>query len=193
MIRTIKQGAIVVYDCEWTSWPGAQDSNWSLPWQHKEIIQIGAVKLDVGDGFREIDSFERFVRPERNPELSDYIIELTGITQNQIDQHGVSFPMALADFTRFLSDVEMVLSYGGDGNVIEQNCALTGIPKPSIFLKEHNVRRTLQELGFVTRTTVSSSLPAHLGLEHFEHPHNALGDARAVAASIRHLRKASHV
>ena len=45
---------VVIYDLEWTSWPGFLDSNWTLPGKHREILQIGAVRLDVAAGFAEL-------------------------------------------------------------------------------------------------------------------------------------------
>ena len=37
---------IIIFDLEWTSWPGFLESEWVMPGKHRKIIQIGAVKLD---------------------------------------------------------------------------------------------------------------------------------------------------
>ena len=37
----------MVFDLEFTSWPGSNERNWSLPNEDREIIQIGAVKIET--------------------------------------------------------------------------------------------------------------------------------------------------
>ena len=50
----------------------------------------------------ETDSYARLVRPERNPLLDTFTVELTGITQSDIEQDGVPFPQALDEFVGFV-------------------------------------------------------------------------------------------
>ena len=47
----------MVFDLEFTSWPGSNERNWSLPNEDREIIQIGAVKIETTGDMREVDSF----------------------------------------------------------------------------------------------------------------------------------------
>ena len=75
-------GMIIIADLEYTSWEGALESGWSAPGQFREIVQIGAVRVDAGDGFVEMAHFSMLVRPTINPELSDYFVTLTGITND---------------------------------------------------------------------------------------------------------------
>jgi hypothetical protein len=51
-------------DSEYTTWPGALESGWAEPWQHREIFQMGAILTD--DAFNEIDSLIQLVRPTLN-------------------------------------------------------------------------------------------------------------------------------
>ena len=68
----------LILDLEATCWKGAP------PNQEREIIEIGAIKLNrYGE---EIGSFNRFVKPEINPRLSVFCQELTGIQQQQVDR-----------------------------------------------------------------------------------------------------------
>jgi inhibitor of KinA sporulation pathway (predicted exonuclease) len=76
---------LVVFDLEWTAWPGSFERDWSGPGELREIIQFGAVKADVANNLAETGHFECFARPTVNPILSDYIIALTGITQPDVD------------------------------------------------------------------------------------------------------------
>ena len=46
----------------------------------------------VRSGLEEIDYFDALIQPKINPVLSNYFINLTGITQDTIVQNGKSFP-----------------------------------------------------------------------------------------------------
>lgn len=61
-------GKLVVYDTEFTSWPGFRAQGYKAPGRYPEIIQIGAVKLDAAS-LEECDAFEIFVQPRVNPVL----------------------------------------------------------------------------------------------------------------------------
>ncbi|MCW8914685.1 MAG: exonuclease domain-containing protein [Magnetovibrio sp.] len=190
MVHTLTQGSLVIYDTEWTSWSGFMESNWQQPGHHMEIIQIGAVKLDVEDNFKEIDSFQCFVKPLINPELSDYIIELTGITQTTVDHHGVSFPDALKQFLTFIGEeICALISYGRDKSIVDKNCKIHNIPMPTTFEIERDIRKYLLNLGLIHENSFSSDVPSLLGLPNSERSHDALGDARSLGASFRHLRE----
>ncbi|KAK6747362.1 hypothetical protein RB195_000517 [Necator americanus] len=49
-----------------------------------EIIEFPAVLIDVGQ-MRIVDTFRTFVRPEKNPILDPFCIQLTGISQETVD------------------------------------------------------------------------------------------------------------
>ncbi|MFB6100790.1 MAG: exonuclease domain-containing protein [Candidatus Nanohalobium sp.] len=72
-----EESTIVLWDTEFTSWPGCNEHGWdNEKGEYMEIIQIGAVKVET-ESMEEIDRFNRFVKPQINPELSDYIKNLT--------------------------------------------------------------------------------------------------------------------
>ena len=150
MVKTLKHETAVIYDMEWTSWSGFAAHNWKQPGRYPEIIQIGAVRLDIADDFRETAAFQCFVRPKHNPQLSDYIINLTGITQEVIDHEGVPFPDALANFVGFVGDdIEALFSFGRDGAIVQRNCDLMGIDFPEIFDRERDVRKVLTDASLI--------------------------------------------
>ena len=68
------------------------------------IVEIGALRVDQ-DG-NVIDQWQTLLRTP-NP-LSRKIIELTGITQDMVDRHGVDPKKALAAFTAFAGGSPMV-------------------------------------------------------------------------------------
>ena len=184
-------GTVVVFDLEWTTWEDFWKHDWDLPGKYPEIVQIGAVKLNAADGLDEIADFQTLVRPAHNPALSDYFIDLTGITQARVDGEGIPFPQALAAFTDFIgNDPTDTASWGDDAEMIERNCALSGTPVPAVFARNINLKPPVLEIiGEKGKFAFSSDLPAVLGLPSEGAAHDALGDARSIAAALRHLRK----
>ncbi len=182
-----RQGAVTVFDLEYTAWPGSRARRWSEPWEHREVIQIGAVRLDAGAGFAELESFADLVRPERNPRLSDYITDLTGITDAMIVAEGIAFVEALAHFTDFAQGP--IMTFGGDGEVLRENCALAGIDMPLLPWRVVNLGPALcRVLGADYAETTSGDLPSLAGIAPTGRRHDALADARAIAAAMAALR-----
>lgn len=118
---------LVFFDLEVTSWPGTFERGWSGLSEHREVIEFAAIRLHNDPALEPIKAWAHFVRPLHNPKLSDYITNLTGISQRNIDEAGLSFPDALASFERFVGPTAIVMSHGGDGNILRENAALHGI------------------------------------------------------------------
>lgn len=177
-------GMLVVADLEYTSWEGALENGWSAPGQFRETVQIGAVRIDVANGFSEHDDVSLFVRPTINPELSDYFMELTGITNAMVAQAGVALAAALETFAEF-AGTDPVLSHGRDDQVIAAECAFKKMDNPLAGLDWRDANPPIRDL--TGRKLPSSSLPAHFGLDPVGHAHDALADARALARVLAHL------
>ena len=180
----------VVFDLEFTAWPGSNERNWSLPNEDREIIQIGAVKIETTGDMREVDSFQILVRPLKNPILSDYIVNLTAITQEKVEKEGILFPLALSRFINFIGEHPIdILFNGGDKEVIEENCQIHNIPFLSIFKKSTDLKIYFSEvLGISRKNCTSGMLPELFGLNNNEKQHDALGDARSILQALRYLR-----
>tara|TARA_R110002012_G_scaffold17208_4_gene65450 strand:+ start:404 stop:1036 length:633 start_codon:yes stop_codon:yes gene_type:complete len=184
-------GTVVVFDLEITAWQGSLARNWSRPDEFMEVVQIGAVKLDAGMPMAELSSFEILVKPVKNPVLSDYFIELTGISKEDLARHGVSFEEALTRFADFVGDAGLVLSNGNDWLDLVLNADWAGLAWPFPDGVFANVRPCLSgALNIPEKETVSSTLPQHLGLPAAPGAHTGLGDSRAIALAIRELRRA---
>ena len=178
---------IVVFDLEYTSWPGSMQNKWSAPGEHREVVQIGAVRLSV-PGLTEQSTFNQLVAPQRNPILSEYFERLTGITNEQIAENGIAFDTALQSFLTFCGGATMA-SYGDDRAVLMENTELLGLPVQRPLPPFLNLAPWFAELGVDTTSVSSSGLPAHFGLNSSEKRHDALGDARAIAMALRHLAR----
>jgi inhibitor of KinA sporulation pathway (predicted exonuclease) len=181
----VSRRPFVVFDTEFTAWPGSLQTNWQRPGEYREIVQIGAVKL--ARNLSECASFCPLVRPRRNACLSSYFIELTGITQDALDAEGIDLPVALDEFAAFAADAAAIVSNGGDGDVIVENCRLIGIRCPIYAGLFCNIRSELAALlGVDEAVADSSQLPAIIGTPPPGLAHDALADARSVADAIRH-------
>ena len=76
----------ILYDTEYTSWPDSQKNNWSDPNEYREIVQIGGLKISDGEV---IDQLNIYIKPKKNPALSNYFTRLTGITQEKVEKYGL--------------------------------------------------------------------------------------------------------
>lgn len=178
----------VVYDLEYTSWEGSMARRWSGQGEHREIVQIGAVRLDAQ--FRELASMEVLVLPLRNPILSDYFIGLTGITQERLQAEGVRPLDALRLLLDFAAPNLSLVSNGCDGAIVAENYQLLDHPDPFVgrMIDAHP-----QLLAASGRTGLfSCELP-----EAFDLPppdgaaHTALADARCVAAALAKITQSN--
>src|SRR5665811_386433 len=88
---------ITVFDLEFTAWECSMARHWLTPGEFKEVVQIGAVKLDAGR-FSVLAEFDLLVRPRINPVLSPYLERLTGITSDALARQGEDFATAYARF-----------------------------------------------------------------------------------------------
>lgn len=188
-LKDYLRGQVVLFDLEYTAWPGSRDAGWSRPGEHREIVEIGAVRLDCSTpDLRVLASFSQLVTPARNPQLSEYFITLTGITQEALDRDGINFPKCYRAFAEFATDADLLMSFGEDDEIIEENLRLNTLP-PSHAHRWLNYRALLcDDLG-IPRYTCSADLPAAIGLPITARQHRALDDAHAQLHALRHLLK----
>ena len=179
----------VVFDLEYTAWKGSLERGWSRLKEHREIVQIGAVKLDNRRAFKTVATFEKIVHPKINPKLSNYFSKLTGITNDRISVEGIAFPKSIASFAEFVDDSGLLLSYGNDLGVILENCSLHRIVCPipkNRFLNIDNI--VCNALGLNHRPQ-SGELLHYIGVKMPTRIHDALEDARTIADIIRFLHR----
>lgn len=167
----------LVIDLEATT----DDGGW--PVAEMEIIEIGAT-LVTSDG-RELDSFQRFVRPLRRPLLTPFCCKLTHITQANIDA-AQPLTEVWPLFERWLGQHQSRLdgwaSWGDyDRKQLEQDwrrlqlqSALSQVPHINLKQRFAKARRLERPLGLNGALQLA-------GMQFIGQQHRALEDARNTA------------
>jgi inhibitor of KinA sporulation pathway (predicted exonuclease) len=191
-----ESGGVIIFDLEYTAWEGSWQRGWSREWEHREIVQIGAVRVDAASDFEQIDRFSRFVQPSHNPQLSDYFTALTGIDQATVDSEGCVFLKAYSEFMQFVGDAEVLLANGTDGEVLRENCALISLEYGLKHGRVINIRPIIasivsEQVSQQHDHIDSGDLPSVLSILSSTDggKHNALADAEGIALALRELRR----
>ncbi len=81
-----------------------------------EIIQIGAIKLDLE--FNTVETFNRYVKPTFYTRINPFVTELTGITTEQLLTEE-PFPEIYKAFTTFINESDSIFCTWGMSDIIE--------------------------------------------------------------------------
>ena len=153
-----------------------------------EIIEIGAIVLD--DTREVLGEIQRFVRPVRNPILSEFCKQLTSIRQSDVDTAQI-FPNALADFQEQVESisgqklVDLVFCSWGDYDRKQfmKDCQYHEISYPCgvhrNVKKEFARKRHIKPVGIVRALKI-------LGMPLEGTHHRGIDDARNIAKIFRH-------
>jgi len=174
----------VVYDLEFTAWEGSMATRWLRPGEFKEVVQIGAVKVDAE--FTPGEMLDVVVRPRLNPVLSSFLEQLTGITNEEVRKRGIDFADAYRSFVAFAEDLP-IIAYGRDDLVLIDNLSLYGIKNAPPLPPYINIVPWMGEQGVDVRGLHSCDVGPMAGVPFTGHKHNGLDDALSVAAGIRAL------
>ena len=149
----------------------------------RQIVQIAAIKTDTKTG-KEIASLDILVRPAFEKKLPPFFIELTGITEQMVNDHGIAFSDAYTKFIRFC-DIVPIWTFHNDWRVLKQNCGYFDIP---LELKPFTeVRGLLSGWGVDPTQYSSGTLHRAAEIEMHGHVHNALYDVRSMAAAVHYF------
>jgi inhibitor of KinA sporulation pathway (predicted exonuclease) len=170
----------IVFDLEFTAWEGSLSRGWSRPFEFKEVVQIGAVKLELRT-LKTLGEFEMLVRPRINPQLSDYLTRLTGIGNQDIARRGVDFAPAYRAFLGFAGP-GATFAFGRDDLVFAENLRRYGLAMP--VLAYTNVIPWFAGHGVDLAGKHACDVAHAAGAEFAGRAHDALSDARSVAAGI---------
>ena len=183
--------SLVVVDFEYTAWEGSLESGWKKKEEKPEIIQIGAVEICLKAGQWKMQrEFNQFVRPLLRPDLSEYVIRLTGIPQETIDNFGVSFPVALNALVEFSAKDSQICANGNDWTFLERNCEINDVKNPFKMNQFLNVRPYLaKQFGLEEDSPKLHSHRLPQLIESLEgKAHDALVDARSIAKALIHTQ-----
>jgi len=153
-----------------------------------EIIEIGAVVLN--NDYEVLGEVQRFVRPVRNPILSEFCKELTSIRQSDVDTAQI-FPDALADFQNQVEQLagrrldEMVFCSWGDYDrkQLMKDCQYHKIPYP--FGSHRNVKKEFARRRRIRPMGIARALNIlRMPLEGTHH--RGIDDARNITKIFRH-------
>jgi inhibitor of KinA sporulation pathway (predicted exonuclease) len=176
---------LTIFDLEFTAWEGSLARQWLGPGEFKEVVQIGAVRLNR-QSLEIEDSFDCLVRPRVNSRLSAYFEDLTGISNGQLAADGIDFEQAYRRFVEFAGGGP-IAAFSHDEWVLEENIRLYGLKELPPLPEFLELRGWFAERGFDPKGLHSCDVGPRLGMPFEGQPHNALCDAHSIAAGMKVL------
>lgn len=171
-------------DFEYTA---SGDKNYDKNNDGIEVISIAGVVIDDNDNT--VDEFYELVKPFKNTSLHQYCIDLTGITQEMVDNAN-SFNQVANNFMKFINkymDKELYLYVWGDFDKIALNktIAINSYDGEFNYIKNNivNVQKriccSIQYKGAIIKHAWNlQNVKKVYGLSVSTNEHNALFDAR---------------
>ena len=151
-----------------------------------EVIQIGAVKLS--EDLRICGSYSIIVKPKHFKKIHRHVSELTGISQEQMDD-GVSLPEAFESFREFCGRDFVFLTWGPDDiPMLKDNFRIHGLDTAWL-----DATYDLQPIfNRQTDGQMAKQRSLEYAMEYYEIPmnlpaHDALNDAYFTALVASHL------
>ena len=152
-----------------------------------ETIEIGMVVIDL-ESLEIVDEFQRFVRPQINPILTDFCKQLTSIQQADVDSAGTYVEVG-EELVAFLERYPNAAwaSWGDyDARQLEQDAGFAACPSLLEGLPHFNARKWHAGL-YDNRTKGLMQTVESLGLAWQGTYHRGIDDARNVAAIIKEM------
>ena len=186
----------IIFDTECTACEGSQKRGWSGENEYMELVQIGALKVvKTPKTIKIVKKLNIYIKPKKNPELSEYFTNLTGITQNTLDKKGITFNEAMKQFYNFCKTKNNVklpmFSYGNDYDVIKYNLKLNSINKKSRFYKWekkfYDIRLIFNFYVDTSKYTSGTIYKAFDIDSKNANVHNALWDCKSIFYSLKHI------
>ena len=186
----MRDKSILVVDLEATCWEDQKTPDGEGQGIHNmEIIELGCA-LATRQG-KLLDTGSFLVRPIRNPALSSFCTELTGITQEMVDE-APAFPGAVQAMNAWLGDLPDDLIWCSWGNYdrlhLEAQSLLDGA-QPAILARPHlNLKRIWRRTtGQKKRNGLASALVFHdLAFEGSQH--RGVDDARNITRLLSFMK-----
>ena len=167
----------LVIDLEATT----DDGGWPL--SDMEVIELGASVVTRAG--REVDHFQRFIRPQRRPLLTPFCRQLTRISQADIDS-AAPMVQVWAQFERWLGQhlpkLEGWASWGDyDRKQLEQEWQQKNLDSVLAQLPHINLKQQFAQARQLKRAPGLNSALQLAGMQFNGQQHRALEDARNTA------------
>lgn len=152
-----------------------------------ETIEIGLVVIDL-ETLEVVDEFQRFVRPQINPILTDFCKQLTSIQQADVDGAGIYMEVG-QELGAFIAQYPNAAwaSWGDyDARQLTRDAGLAGCPSLLEDLPHFNARKWHAGL-YDDRPKSLKQTVESLGLVWQGIYHRGIDDARNVASIIKEM------
>ncbi|WP_435257904.1 exonuclease [Thioclava sp. FR2] len=184
-----------VYDCEFLAIEGSLHRFWVGPEDPDPIlVQIGVAEIGLEQDYPILDTLRLYVTPRdrfgKRIALDPYLTQLTGITNDQIDSHGLPLAQALERLKDFAKGGKL-WSWGKDElNMVAISCYAAGIAPMLPATQFGNIRQVFLGAGMPPddlRKTSSGRLADYYQIDHPPFfAHDALDDALSIAYALQH-------
>ena len=166
---------ILVIDLEATCWQGVQPKD-----QVSEIIEIGICVLDINTG--NISKNKGILVKPTKSRISQFCTELTTITQEMLDEDGISFPDACKLLrTEYDAYQYTWASYGVyDLKMLKNQCQIRNIDYP-LSQNHINVKELFSEVKGLNKKVGMNGALHILGLPLEGTHHRGVDDAKNIA------------
>ncbi|KAL1926193.1 hypothetical protein VTP01DRAFT_6058 [Rhizomucor pusillus] len=163
-----------------------------------EIIEFPVVLVD-GKTFEIVDEFQSYVKPSINPTLSDFCKELTGISQEQVD-NSPDFVEVLNKFQEFMGKYslfrEKTAAFVTDGpfdirDFITKQCEHSNLERrPAYFERPWvNIRKLFKDFYKLKENKNIPAMLEALSMEFKGHQHSGLDDARNLVRIAQKMKE----
>lgn len=152
-----------------------------------EIIEFPVILVNL-ETYKVEDEFHTYCQPTINPLLSEFCVQLTGITQDKVDKAD-KFPEVLKKMETWMNSHKLgsgkkfaVLTDGpwDMSRFLFMQCQHCRIPFPKWGKKWINLRKTYSNFYQCRRTKLNEMLVS-LGMSFEGHMHSGLDDSRNIA------------
>lgn len=191
---------IVIFDTEYTSREWSMEQNRWKTRQHKEIVQIAAIKCNL-NSMKILETFNIYIKPTINPILSKYFTNLTGITNTKIDKEWTNFKFAYKQFEIFTKNNKCCSFWRtldknnlADWTIINENKKLLNI-KTKKEINYINIaprfEKRFKEQNILPKKINSWKIAKYLDIninEIYWNEHNALFDTYSLREWIKYFK-----
>lgn len=194
MITLDRYDTVLFLDCEYTCKEDSLATGWSDPSFPMEALQVGFVYYDNRNK-AVVDTFERFVKPRINPEMTNYCVDLLGFDQNEINSASRLEDVA-DEIKSFLpheafTAKNCTCSWGNDRNHLKDELKKYGYDDPFIPMEHVDLGKIFKEyLGKDPQKPMERlAIKQILGIPIGHYDHTALGDSFDLIDMYEFLRK----